>query len=63
MLEQSRLQTLIHPVLSVCQYGLSGLDMACQLGFINCLDSFLSCCRKYHPKPKLGWEVDPDKPG
>ena len=41
------------PVLSVCQYGLSGLDTA-YLGFMPCPDSFPSTCGEKHPDPKLG---------
>ena len=50
-------------VLLVCQYGLSGLDTACLLGFTACPGSFPSCHGENHPDPKSGREVHLDKPG
>ena len=45
------------PVLSVCQYGLSVLDMACQ--FMACCSSLLSCGEN-NPNPKSDRYLDPD---
>ena len=49
-------------VLSVYQYGLSGLVTACLFGVYVCCGSFLSFQRKNHPDSKSSCDLDPDKP-
>ena len=50
------------PVLPVCDHGLSGVAMACLLGFMAFPDNFLSCHEENDPDSKSGWDLDPDKP-
>ena len=45
-------------ILSFCQYGLLGSDE----WFTACPCSFPSSCEEKNPKPKSGWDFNPDKP-
>ena len=50
------------PVLSVCDYGLSRVAMACLLGVKACPSPFPSCQEANDLNTNSGWDVDPDKP-